>query len=248
MDIRTPIAYERPTLKEWKRTHATEHPVKYKAKGDTRRRYHWTVLTYLRYHPGLIGVSQPTWFGANGPTAHGIILSAWVSHKRHCYLVEAESKKGKDTYLVVFEGDGRFVTAYSKTRDDTPDKLHPVSVRNANSLLKLSLAVRNEGGRILDDDILKCLARKAAHNISKGTRRYKERVIPSGLKVGVIEEQDGHHFFTGDHVYVHKVLSQLNPGCGDAIQGARVEGSEGPSDRSVLARPTACRRRRAAGA
>jgi hypothetical protein len=65
---------EKPTFALWRRTHAriaTKKPTEFRAKYDSRKPYHWTVLTYLQYEPALTVAVQPTWFMGKGgkPTA-----------------------------------------------------------------------------------------------------------------------------------------------------------------------------------
>ncbi|MBL7178547.1 MAG: hypothetical protein ISS66_22215 [Desulfobacteraceae bacterium] len=205
------VTYQAPIFSLWRITHQRQAPEVYKAKDDTRRAYHWVVLTYLEYDIDLIGVEQPTWYGKYGPTAFGKLLSTWISHGRRCFLVEARNRRSTDTYLVVFEQDGRFVTLYSKTKDDIPRELFPISRRNASLLLRLSLVVDERSRRITDQDILKCIARKSSHNIQKYLQHFKERVIPAGIEAGVIEERSGEYSFSTEHKRVESVIANLNP-------------------------------------
>ena len=205
------ISYEAPSFSRWRETHQRQSPEVFKAKKETRQTYHWVVLSYLEYNLELIGVEQSTWFGEFGPTAFGKILSTWISHKRRCFLVEARNRKNIDTYLVVFEQDGKFVTVYSKTRDDIPNEIFPISQRNSALLLRLSLATKDSSRKITDDDILKCIARKAPHNMQKYLRIFKERIIPEGIKIGVIEEHSGETYFVAEHKQVERIIANLNP-------------------------------------
>ena len=206
------VTYQAPTFSLWRITHQRQALEVYKAKYDTRRAYHWVVLTYLKYDIDLVGVEQPTWYGKYGrPTAFGKLLSTWISHGRRCFLVEARNRKSTDTYLVVFEQAGIFVTLYSKTRDDIPQEMFPISRRNASLLLRLSLVVDERSRRITEQDILKCIARKSSHNIQKYLQRFKERVIPAGIEVGVIEECSGEYFFSTEHKRVERIIANLNP-------------------------------------
>lgn len=205
------VTYQAPKFSLWRITHQRQGPEVYRAKYDTRRAYHWVVLTYLNYDIDLIGVKQPTWYGKSGPTAFGTLLSTWISHGRRCFLVEARNRRNTDIYLVVFEQDGRFVTLYSKTREDVPQELFPLSRRKASHLLRLSLVVDDKTRRITDQDILKCLARKSGSNILKYLERFKKQVIPAGIEVGVIVMRSDEYFFSSEHKSVEKVIANLNP-------------------------------------
>ena len=211
------IAFEQPTYAKWKKTHeryAQKSPPQYQAKTDTRKSYHWVVLTYLEYNAQLIGADQPTWFmGKCGrPTASGRILSSWLSHGKTCFLVEGRNRKYKDTYLVVFSKDGKFITSYSKSRDDIPDKLYPISRRRANNLLKLSSAVGDSNTRrITAEAILQCVNSKKAQRIERGLMRYKKHVIPSGVDCGVIEQTGDAYYFTMNCKDTEAKIHYLNP-------------------------------------
>jgi len=206
------VIYQAPTFPRWKETHQRQAPETYRAKEDTRKTYHWVVLSYLKYDTEMIGVEQPTWFGKHGPTAFGKILSTWISHRRRCFLVQARNRRRADTYLVVFEQDGRFVTLYSKTKDDIPNAIFPISRRNATLLLRLSLAVGDEPSRkITDRALLVCVARKKSYNIQRHLELLKQRVIPAGIEIGVIQERAGEFFFTAEHKVVESTIENLNP-------------------------------------
>jgi hypothetical protein len=206
------VTYQAPTFSLWRKSHQRQASEMYKAKYDTRRAYHWVVLTYLKYDIDLVGIEQPTWYGKYGnPTAFGKILSTWISHGRQCFLVEARNRKNADTYLVVFEQDGKFITLYSKKRDDIPQGTFPISRRNASLLLRLSLVVSDKSRRITNQDIFECIARKSNHNIQKHMNRYKEQIIPAGIRAGIIKEYSGEYYFCGEHKLIETVIANLNP-------------------------------------
>jgi hypothetical protein len=206
------ITYQQPSFGLWKESHQRKAPDVYKAKHDTRRAYHWVVLTYLHYDIDLVGVDQPTWYGINGnPTAFGKIMATWLSHNRRCFLVEARNRKNTDTYLVVFEQDGKFVTLYSKNKEDIPQETFPISRRDAALLLRLSLVVNQMTRKITDQDIMKCVERKSNKNIQKHLQQYKNRVIPAGIEIGIINEQLGELYFCKPHKHIESTIENLNP-------------------------------------
>lgn len=194
--------YERPTYAKWKRTHeryVQKSHGKYDAKKDTRKSYHWVVLTFLQYSEELKGKEQPTWFYGSGgrPTAFGTILSTWWSYGKKCFLVNARNRRTKDIYLVVFSADGSFITAYSKTKDDIPDKLFRIPRRRAYKLLRLSASVGDSNPRrITEQSILKLISGKKAHNIVKALTQYLDIVIPTGVELGLVKKEGDSYFFT----------------------------------------------------
>ncbi|MGD9578706.1 MAG: hypothetical protein AB7Y74_10685 [Syntrophorhabdus sp.] len=210
------IKYEPPTYPKWKKAHARSErrtPSQYKAKKDTRKSYHWVVLTYLKYDDALIGVEQPTWFrGAGGkPTAFGKILSSWMSYGKICFLIEARNRSSKDTYLVVFAQVGAFITTYSKNRNDIPDKLYPIVRRRALYLLRLSASVSETSRVITDDSILCCISANSPERIEKSFLRYKNLVIPDGIRLGLIAKSGEDYVFMMGHREIENQMAALNP-------------------------------------
>lgn len=209
--------FEQPTYAKWKATHqrqAEKSPSQYKAKKDTRKAYHWVVLTYLNYQQALINVEQPTWWKGKGgrPTAFGRLLSAWRSHGKFCFLVEARNRRSKDTYLVVFSPDGTFLTAYSKTRDDIPERLYPLGRRRAGQLLKLSAAVGDSPARrITDDAILECIPSRKPDKIERAFLCYVNHVIPDAVECGVVEKRGSAYYFSKNPKETESLIHQLNP-------------------------------------
>src|SRR5574341_1150463 len=148
---------ERPTFARWRRTHAAtarKKPTEFRAKFDSRKPYHWTVLTYLEYDPARIGAVQPTWFKSKGnkPTAWGRILSHWEKGPREYFLVEAWNRRTSDTYLITFSKTGTFITAYSTTRTDVPAPVFPLAPKRARTLLKLNAVVSDSSPRKITDE------------------------------------------------------------------------------------------------
>lgn len=210
------LNFERPTFAKWKKTHqrqATSSPDKYDGKHDTRKAYHWVVLENLQYEDQLIDVEQDTWFGHKGqPTATGKILSTWLSHGRKCFLVEAWNRKSKDLYLVVFSQEGKFITAYSKTKEDIPDIEFRVSRKKIKLLLRLSIAVGTIPDReITEEAISLCVARKALDNQTKHINRFKESIIPTGVEYGLIKQELGKFNFSMPHAEIERAAYLLNP-------------------------------------
>lgn len=215
--VRQIVPFEQPTYAKWKNTHhrqAKNSPTEYEAKKDTRKTYHWVVLTYLNYDPALIDVQQPTWWKGKGgrPTAFGRLLSTWRSHGKLCFLAESWNRRSRDTYLVVFSQNGKFITAYSKTRDDIPERLYPLSRRRAQKLLKLSAVVGDSlPRRITDDVIFQCISSKKLDSMERSFLRYLNHVIPAAVECGLIEKRGDIYYFRKSSKETESIIHQLNP-------------------------------------
>jgi hypothetical protein len=213
----TVMSRERPTFARWRQIHAhvaARTPWEFAAKHDTRKSFHWVVLTFLEYDRALIDQVQPTWFRGKGgsPTAWGVIRAAWERKARDCFLVEAWNRRRRDTYVVVFEKDGRFLTAYSKTRDDAPIPLFPLSAKAAGMLLRLNDLVPDSELRVISDElILASLVSRGAARITRGFKRASKHYLPLAVRQGLVIRVDDQLCFVGPRANVRQRLFLLSP-------------------------------------
>jgi hypothetical protein len=211
---------EQPKFPKWKLSHETlarQDPVKYRAREEATKAYHWVVLTFLTYDPSMIGIEQSTWHGGKGTaTAFGKITKYWNSTGRECFQVEAWNRKGRDTYVVVFTWGGKFLEAYSKTRDDIPEEIYPIAARRAQRMLSLSRAVGDQESKIITQDAMN---RSVCTTNEKRRQRsllaFSKYVIPNGIELGLIERVGDDFKFTMSHDQVRATLISLNPNIKD---------------------------------
>jgi hypothetical protein len=185
---------EQPTFARWRRTHAAiakKKPTDFQAKFDSRKPYHWTVLTYLEYDAARIGAVQPTWFMSRGsrPTAWGRILSRWEKGPRESFLVEAWNRRSSDTYMVVFNKTGTFITAFSTTRTDVPAPVYPLSPKCARTLLKLNAVVPEATPREITDDTILQIITQNPNRVSRSRDRVWRIYMPLAESLSLIHRQ-----------------------------------------------------------
>lgn len=207
---------EKPTFARWRRTHAAvarKKPTEFRAKFDSRKPYHWTVLTYLEYDPARIGIVQPTWFMGRGhqPTAWGRILSQWEKGPRECFLVEAWNRRNSDTYVVIFSKTGTFITAYSTTRTDVPAPVYPLAPKRARTLLNLNAVVPETPPRkITDDAVLRVVTKNPARSI-RARNRVSRIYMPLAESLGIIRRDEEAWCFVNSIAETSRLILLLCP-------------------------------------
>lgn len=207
---------EKPTFALWRRTHAktaTKKPTEFQAKYDSRKPYHWTVLTYLQYNPALIGSVQPTWFRGKGgnPTAWGRILSHWIKGPRECFLLEAWNRRTSDTYLVVFSKTGTFITAYSTTRTDVPAPVFPLAPKRARTLLKLNAEIPGHPPREITNEAVLRIVTKNPKRLERTRDRIWNIYLPLAESLGLVHRDGGGWRFTNSAQETSRLIELLCP-------------------------------------
>jgi len=207
---------ERPTFARWRRTHAAiakRKPAEFRAKFDSRKPYHWTVLTYLEYNRARIGAVQPTWFMGKGnqPTASGRIMSCWVKGPRECFLVEAWNRRTSDTYVVVFSKSGKFITAYSTTRTDVPAPVYPLAPKCARLLLKLNSEISEAPPREITDDAVLWTVTSNPARLARARDRVWRIYMPLAESLGLVRRQGNAWCFTNSLPETSRLILLLCP-------------------------------------
>ena len=207
---------EKPTFALWRRTHAgiaTKKPTEFRAKYDSRKPYHWTVLTYLQYDLVLIGAVQPTWFMGKGdkPTAWGRILSHWTKGPRECFLVEAWNRRTSDTYLVAFGKTGTFITAYSTTRTDVPAPVFPLAPKRARALLKLNAEIPDTPPREITDEAVLRIITKNPGRLKRARDRVWKIYIPLAESLALVRRDGAAWCFTNSVRETSRLIHLLCP-------------------------------------
>jgi hypothetical protein len=219
---------ERPTFALWRRTHAAnerKRPGEFRAKFDSRKPYHWTVLTFLDYDPALIGVVQPTWFMGkdNKATAWGRILSHWERGPRDHFLVEAWNRRDSDTYVLAFSKGGTFVTAYSTTRADVPAPVFPLAPKRARTLLRLNSVVPDTLPREITEEAVLQVSPRNMVRLNRTRYRVWDIYMPLAESLALVFRDEGRWYFTKSASDTSRLILLL---CPPAAQQGRLAHSK----------------------